>query len=162
AGAPIDFHAGEPVIHELLRALAPGGDLRFYEALVAADGGVLKGSRMLAGFITIRPADEVSRQLSLLAHLDDRRHVDRYPEFEDWYKHTQDIPGAFYLWIVEHLFRDNALINGSLEIAGRRVDLANIGVPLNLLAGASDHITPPDQVFAIASRARTPQELITR
>ena len=33
AGAPIDFHAGEPVVHEVLRHLAPGGDLRFYEAL---------------------------------------------------------------------------------------------------------------------------------
>ena len=25
AGAPIDFHAGEPVVHEVLRHLAPGG-----------------------------------------------------------------------------------------------------------------------------------------
>ncbi|MGN6167209.1 MAG: alpha/beta fold hydrolase, partial [Solirubrobacteraceae bacterium] len=31
AGAPIDFHAGEPVIHEVLRRLSPGGDLRYYE-----------------------------------------------------------------------------------------------------------------------------------
>src|SRR5450755_3411969 len=48
AGAPIDFHAGEPVVHEVLRRLAPGGDLRFYEALVRADGGVLKGEHMSA------------------------------------------------------------------------------------------------------------------
>ncbi|MEJ7718850.1 MAG: hypothetical protein WKF31_13130 [Thermoleophilaceae bacterium] len=45
--------------------------------------------------------------------------MERYRAFEDWFKHTQDIPGAFYLWIVEHLFRDNKLINGELEIAGR-------------------------------------------
>jgi pimeloyl-ACP methyl ester carboxylesterase len=48
AGALIDFHAGEPVVHEVLRRLAPGGDLRFYEALVKADGGVLKGEHMSA------------------------------------------------------------------------------------------------------------------
>ena len=29
AGAPIDFHCGEPVIHEVLSRLAPDGDLRF-------------------------------------------------------------------------------------------------------------------------------------
>jgi poly(3-hydroxybutyrate) depolymerase len=162
AGAPIDFHAGEPVIHEVLRHLAPGGDLRFYQALVAADGGVLKGEHMLAGFIMIQPADEISRQLALLMNLDDRHHVDRYSEFEDWFKDTQDIPGAFYLWIVEHLFRDNALISGSLEIGGRRVDLSHIDMPLNLLAGATDHITPPDQVFAIASLAATPEEHVNR
>jgi poly(3-hydroxyalkanoate) synthetase len=162
AGAPIDFHAGEPVIHEVLRQLAPHGDLRFYQALVAADGGVLKGEHMLAGFIMIQPADEVSRQIALLLNLDDKHHVDRYSEFEDWFKHTQDIPGGFYLWIVEHLFRDNALISGSLEIDGRRVDLTHIDMPLNLLAGATDHITPPDQVFAIASLASTPPELVKR
>ncbi len=160
AGAPIDFHAGEPVIHDVLRRLAPGGDLRFYEALVAAGGGVLKGGHMLAGFIAIKPGDEISRQLELLAHLDDPGHVARYREFEDWFKHTQDIPGAFYLWIVRHLFRDNELVRGSLKIANQRVDLAAINMPLHLLAGANDHITPPDQVFAIADHVSTPKSLL--
>jgi poly(3-hydroxybutyrate) depolymerase len=162
AGAPIDFHAGEPVIHEVLRRLAPAGELGFYEALVAAGGGVLKGEHMLSGFITIQPGAEISRQFELLALLDDPAHVARYREFEDWFKRTQDIPGAFYLWIVRHLFRDNELIRGALEIGGSRVTLANIDMPLNLLAGATDHITPPDQVFAIADIASTPGELVWR
>jgi poly(3-hydroxybutyrate) depolymerase len=33
---------------------------------------------------------------------------------------------------------------------------------LNLLAGAADHITPPDQVFALAAHASTPPEEILR
>ncbi len=162
AGAPIDFHAGEPVIHEVLRHLAPGGDLRFYEGLVKADGGVLKGEHMLAGFVLIQPGDEISRQLALLLNLDDPAHVARYSEFEDWFKHTQDIPGGFYLWIVEHLFRDNALVSGELRVRGRRVELSKLSMPLILLAGATDHITPPDQVFAIASLASTPPDLVLR
>jgi poly(3-hydroxyalkanoate) synthetase len=160
AGAPIDFHAGEPIVHELLRRLAPGGDLRFYEALVKADGGVLKGEHMLAGFITIQPADEISRQLQLLLHLDEPDYVGRYREFETWFKHTQDIPGEFYLWIVRHLFRDNALVSGSLRVRGQRVDLSRLDMPLMLLAGATDHITPPAQVFAVAALASTPPELV--
>jgi poly(3-hydroxybutyrate) depolymerase len=162
AGAPIDFHAGEPVIHEVLRRLAPGGDLRFYEMLVAADGGVLKGEHMLAGFVLIQPGAEISKQFELLLNADDDAHVARFREFEDWFKHTQDIPGGFYLWIVRHLFRDNALIRGSLRVRGRRVELANIDMPLNLLAGATDHITPPDQVFAMADYASTPREQVRR
>ena len=160
AGAPIDFHAGEPVVHEVLRHLAPGGDLRFYETLVAADGGVLKGEHMLAGFVLIQPADEISRQLQLLLHLDEPDYVARYREFEDWFKHTQDIPGEFYLWIIRHLFRDNALVSGSLRVRGKRVTLANLAMPLMLLAGATDHITPPDQVFATAALVSTPPELV--
>ena len=162
AGAPIDFHAGEPVIHELVRVFAPGGDLGYYEGLVASGGGVLKGEHMLAGFVSIQPRDEVSRQLELLLNLNDAAHVDRYAEFEDWFKHTQDIPGAFYLWIVRHLFRDNELAAGTLRVKGRRVSLSDIAAPLNLLAGATDHITPPDQVFAIAELASTPANHIQR
>jgi poly(3-hydroxyalkanoate) synthetase len=162
AGAPIDFHAGEPVIHEVVRRLAPGGDLRFYERLVALDGGVLKGEHMLAGFVLIQPGAEISKQFELLMNVDDAAHVARFREFEDWFKHTQDIPGGFYLWIVRHLFRDNELISGSLEVRGRRVDLASIDMPLNLLAGATDHITPPDQVFALADYASTPPKLVRR
>ena len=162
AGAPIDFHAGEPVIHEVVKRLAPGGDLRFYEMLVAANGGALRGEDMLTGFIMLQPGEEISRQLGLLRHLHDADHVARYEQFEDWFKHTQDIPGAFYLWIVRHLFADNELVAGTLTARGRRIDLGQIAMPLHLLAGATDHITPPDQVFAIAGHASTPPELIRR
>jgi poly(3-hydroxyalkanoate) synthetase len=156
AGAPIDFHCGEPVIHAALKALCPGGNLAFYRSLVDAGGGVLRGDHMLAGFVLINPDNEVARQLALLANVRDAEHVERYREFEDWFKHSQPIPGAFYLWIVEHLFRDNELIAGTLEVGGDRVDLGRIQCPLNLLGGATDHITPPDQVFAVADYAGTP------
>ena len=117
---------------------------------------------MLAGFILIKPDNEIGRQLQLLANLDDAKHVERYREFEDWFKHTQAIPGGFYLWIVEHLFRDNELIAGALEVGGERVDLGRIDCPLNLLAGATDHITPPDQVFALADCVATAEPDILR
>jgi pimeloyl-ACP methyl ester carboxylesterase len=71
AGAPIDFHAGEPVIHAALRWLAPGDNLAFYRRLVAAAGGVLRGEHMLAGFIAINSDNEIARQMQLLANLDD-------------------------------------------------------------------------------------------
>ena len=151
AGAPIDFLVGGPVIGDYVQALPPA----FYEGLVALGGGVLPGELLLGGFIVINPTSEVARQLALLAALDDPAHVARYAEFEDWFKHTQDLPGAFYLWIVEHLFRRNALIAGELEIGGERVDLGRIDAPLFLLGGAADHITPPPQVFALADHAST-------
>ena len=162
AGAPIDFHAGEPVIGEALRWLAPNGDLSLYEALVDAGGGVLKGRHMLSGFIMIQPGAEISRQLELLCQLGDAQHLARYSEFEDWFKHTQDIPGSFYLWIVRRLFSDNALIAGELEIGGRKVALDRLDMPLYLLAGATDHITPPAQVFALADHASTPPDQVRR
>jgi poly(3-hydroxyalkanoate) synthetase len=162
AGAPIDFHAGDAAIHAAVRHFAPTGDLAFYRALVASGGGVFKGDSMLAAFILLKPEDELGRQTQLLANIRDRAHVERYRHFEDWFRHTQDIPGRFYLWIVEHLFRDNALVRGRLRVGDELVDLSRIICPINLLAGAKDHITPPDQVWALQSAVGTPTNDITR
>lgn len=161
AGAPIDFAAGSPPIGDWVGALG-GGDLGFYKDLVAKAGGVLPGKHMLAGFIAMKPESEIEKNLQLLTHLDDAEHVARYQEFEDWFKHVQDIPGAFYLWIIEHLFRDNKLIKGTLMIGGERVDMQRITCPVNLLGGATDHITPPSQVFAAADHVGTDPAEITK
>jgi poly(3-hydroxybutyrate) depolymerase len=161
AGAPIDFHAGDAVIRDYVQLLSPA-DLGFYQDVVRLGGGVMKGEFMLNGFIAIKPENEVAKHLQLLANIHDAEHVTRHRAFEDWFKHTQDIPGAFYLWIVEHLFRDNALIRGELTVDGARVDLRRISCPLNLLAGETDHITPPPQVFALAGAVSTAPQHITR
>ncbi|MFC4944379.1 DUF3141 domain-containing protein [Pseudonocardia sp. GCM10023141] len=162
AGAPIDFHAGESVIASSTRALGGLFGLAPYRAIVALGGGNMPGSAPLANFIAIQPQSEIGRQLDLLNNITDDAHVARYRVFEDWFKHTQDIPGAFYLWLVEHLFQRNELIAGDLVIAGRRADLRAITCPLFLLAGSTDHITPPAQLFAAAAAVGTPGELVTQ
>lgn len=162
AGAPIDFHAGNAVIGDWVQALGGTGSLAFYEWAVRQGSGVLKGEFILNGFIGIQPESELKKQLQLMLHLDKPDHVERYQAFENWFKHTQDLPGAFYLWIVEHLFRDNKLITGQLEIGGEKVDLGRITSPLYLLAGAVDHITPPAQVFAMEAAVSTPKRQILK
>jgi poly(3-hydroxyalkanoate) synthetase len=162
AGAPIDFHAGESVIASSTRTLTSAFGLAPYRALVAMGGGNMPGRAVLTNFIAIQPQSEIARQMQLLENIDDRAHVERYRVFEDWFKHTQDIPGAFYLWLVEHLFWRNELISGELVVDGRRAHLANITCPLFLLAGSTDHITPPPQLFAAAEAVGTPRDRIHR
>jgi len=162
AGAPIDFHAGEPLIHEWMQVLSPQRDLEFYRGMVRSNGGILPGQFLLNGFIAMQPANELDRQLQLLAHIHEPAHVARYRTFEAWFQHTQPIPGAFYLWIVEHLFQNNELIAGTLQVGDRTVDLSDITCPLNLLAGATDHITPPPQVYALADYAGTAPALVVQ
>ena len=163
AGAPVDFHAGEPLIHDWMGVLSPGRNLDFYRDMVKSNNGLLPGRFLLAGFMAMQPNNELDRQLQLLAHLHEPAHVARYRTFEAWFKHTQPIPGAFYLWIVEHLFQNNELIAGTLRVGDDTVDLRRITCPLYLLAGAADHITPPPQVYALADYAGTnPAEIVKR
>jgi poly(3-hydroxybutyrate) depolymerase len=162
AGAPIDFHAGEPLIHDWLKFLTPSGELSYYRSVVEANGGVLPGRFLLDGFKMLQPDQELSRRLELATHLRDPEHVERYRKFEDWFQWTQALPGAFYLWVVEHLFMKNSLIKRELVVEGKNVDLANISCPLFLMAGQADHITPADQVWALADHVTTPVDRIGR
>lgn len=162
AGAPIDFHAGEPLIHDWIRLISPMGQMDFYRAAVMANGGILPGDFLLSGFKLMQPEAESDRQMALLAHIHDPKHIERYQKFEDWFQWTQPIPGAFYLWIVEHLFMRNELLHGNLVVEGRTVDLTEIHCPLYLLAGANDHITPPPQVFALEDFVSTPKDEVTK
>jgi poly(3-hydroxyalkanoate) synthetase len=158
AGAPIDFHAGESLIAASTKFLTGAMGMAPYQMLVAVNGGNMSGRAVLANFILMQPQTELGRQLALYENLEDPQHLERYRVFEDWFKHTQDIPGAFYLWLVERLFHRNELIDGRLVVDGRRADLANITCPLFLLAGARDHITPPAQLFAATGAVGTPRQ----
>ena len=125
--------------------------------MVAAGRGNMPGQFVLNGFIALRPDAEIAKHVDLLRHLDDPAAVARYQVFEDWFKHTQDVPGTFYLWLVEHLFAGNELITGDLVVGGERVDLGALSCPLFLLGGATDHITPPVQVFRGRGRGLDPR-----
>ena len=162
AGAPIDFHAGETPIGASSRVLNQRFGELPYRAMVAMGRGVMPGSFVLGGFIAIRPDAEVAKHVDLLRNLDDQDAINRYEAFEDWFKHTQDVSGTFYLWLVEHLFAGNELVEGTLEVDGRRVDMRDIRCPLFLLGGATDHITPPVQVFAAADHVSTPASDVVR
>ncbi len=155
--APIDFSAGEGPLNDYV-ALMSNLHVSPYQAMVDAGGGLLRGEAMLAGFIALAPEEEGKKHLDLLLEMHDPDFVRRYAEFEDWFKYTQDISGAFYLWIVEHLFAGNELVAGTLEVDGRRVDLGAITSPVTILAGSRDHITPPPQAFALADHVGTAPE----
>jgi len=154
--APIDFHAGMGPLLDNVALSAPYGGAP-YRAIVEAGGGVLRGEVMVGGFIALAPEDEWKKQLDLLLGLRDPDYVARYAEFEDWFKWTQDISGAFYLWIVEHLFEGNELVAGRLRVGDETVDLRRITCPVNVLGGTRDHITPPEQALALADHVGTPR-----
>jgi poly(3-hydroxyalkanoate) synthetase len=68
--------------------------------------------------------------------------------FRNWYASTVDLPGTYYLQVVEHLFKENRLATGRFVALGRRIDLSNLRCPLSLLAARDDDVVAPEQVFA--------------
>lgn len=146
AAAPIDFHAGNSKIQQYVTVLP----LSYYEFLVNLGNGIMKGSSILQGFKSLNFFDRYFNDyLKLYNNINDDEYVKRYRRFRDWYEWTQDLPGKFYLEIVDKLFKKNLLIQDKLIINDRKVKLSNISCPLFLIAGQKDDITLEEQLFNI-------------
>lgn len=162
AGAPIDTRRGSPQLQQWLGIVSPLRMLSAHRQLVAMHGGILPGRYQLTGFKAMEPGGEIERLARLLGNAHDLDELAHYAKFADWFEHTQDIPGAFYLWVVKHLFARNELAAGTLSVAGKRVDLSRIRCPIYMIAGERDHITPAPQVWSLEDCVSTDRREMTR
>ena len=159
AGSPIDTDAGEGAIKEAAHTLP----MRFYEGLVHAGGGLMKGAFMLEGFKNMHPATQYFDKFAdLYEQIDDPSYVARFEHFERWYEYTINLPGSWYLQVIREMFKENQLATGRFVGLGKRLSLKRITCPVYLLAGASDDITPKEQVFAAEKLLGTPPTQISK
>ncbi|MDE2361099.1 MAG: alpha/beta fold hydrolase [Hyphomicrobiales bacterium] len=153
AGSPIDTHAGDGPLKQMVESLPAS----FYDNLVDAGGGLMRGQTMLAGWKNMHPTEQfLGKYIDLYANLGDESYLKRTETFERWYENPVDLPGRYYLQAIKRLFRDNELARGAFVALGRRVTLKDVSCPLYLLAGEADDITTPEQVFAAAKLVATP------
>lgn len=146
--AAIDFRAGDGPLPGMVDALPQ----RAYEAMVALGGGTMRGELLNQGFDLLQAWDRmVVGPLRDWNRAFDGRYRERQDRLSRWYDSRKDLAGPMYLSVVDDLFRNNRLIKGELVLDGETepVDLARITCPLALVAGTRDHITPPEQVWAL-------------
>jgi poly(3-hydroxyalkanoate) synthetase len=84
--------------------------------------------------------------------------------FRDWYEWTVDLPGTYYLEVVERLFKENELATGRFVALGKKIDLGEVSCPIFLLAAQDDELVAPEQILAtehlVGSPARHVRKLI--
>ena len=159
AGAPIDTDAGEGAVKQMAHDLP----MRFFEEMVNLGNGRMPGSFMLAGWKNMHPEQQyVDKYLDLYTHIEDRNYVERTEAFERWYENPVDLPGTFYLQAVAQLFKENRLAKGTFGALGRNVDLRDITMPLHLVAGEHDDITPRESLLRAESLVGTPKGAIEK
>ncbi|MGO9311734.1 MAG: alpha/beta fold hydrolase [Syntrophobacteraceae bacterium] len=152
AGSPIDAHAGGGKIQEALK-FTP---LSFFEALVDANGGTYPGQMQLLGFKLLNPLERFwGDYLKLFSAYGDFGFVARNHLFSNWYEYVQDLPGRWFMQIVEGLFYKNGLCKNKLTVLGRQVNLSKIACPVIMIGGTKDDITLPEQVFALGGCVST-------
>jgi poly(3-hydroxybutyrate) depolymerase len=82
--------------------------------------------------------------------------------FQDWYAWTVDLPGRFYLEVVENIYKRNELATGCFVALGQRIDLKRLRIPLFLLAARDDEVVAPAQLFAAEHLVATPAESLRK
>ncbi|MGA8760787.1 MAG: alpha/beta fold hydrolase [Stellaceae bacterium] len=159
AGAPIDTDAGNGPVKRMAHAYPTA----FYQELVELGGGLMRGATMLRGWKNMHPEQNyIQKHVDLYEHVDDPAYLKKEETFESWYENPIDLPGRWYLQALVQLFKENRLAKGSFVGLGRRLDLKDITCPVYLLAGASDDITTPEQVFNAGKYVGTPKEQIEK
>ena len=156
AGAPIDVAAADSG----LSRLATRTPISIFAELLKVGDGRLLGQMMLdlwgpaptekaaiRGELQIEAADPGAALSPQESELHER--------FRKWYDWTVDLPGIYYLEVVQWLYKENRLAQGTFFALGRRIDLAQVKLPLLLLAGRDDQIIAPPQVLSTASLVGT-------
>jgi poly(3-hydroxyalkanoate) synthetase len=145
AGAPIDIAAGDSNLSEL----AHKTPIAIFRELVDLGRGRILGQHALQFWAANFPEREAIRELLQSPHATGSEAFERLEaRFRDWYTSTLDLPGAYYLQVVEHLFKENRLATGRFVALGREVDLSELRCPLFLLAAQDDDVVAPEQIFA--------------
>ena len=156
AGAPIDVHAGASVLSRTAADLP----LAMFEEMVRLGDGRVLGHRVLELWGPALDADEADRVLQVSPEPEVPQWRELHNRFREWYGWTIDLPGAFYLQVVEWLFKENRIATGRFVALGRTINLSDLRVPLFLLAARDDELVPPDQLLATAGLVGTSKHAV--
>jgi len=143
AGAPIDVSVPS-ALSQAVATLAP----QLFESMVDTGSGLVSGQHMRDTWRRSQTQAQDALQLDATDDLLQR--------FETWNTTTLDLPGTYYLEVVNAIFRENRIAAGHFIALGHRIDPASVTVPVFLLAGADDEVVPAAQALATASLVGTP------
>jgi polyhydroxyalkanoate synthase len=150
--AQTDFsEAGE------LSVFVDEAQLKALEAQMAGAGGVLPGSRMAGAFNMLR-ANDLIWSFVINNYL-----LGRQPMAFDllyWNSDTTRMPEKLHLSYLRECYQKNALAKGEMTLAGVRLDLGRIKVPVYVQSAKEDHIAPAVSVFKGARLFGGPKRFI--
>ncbi|MBR1173664.1 alpha/beta fold hydrolase [Bradyrhizobium sp. KB893862 SZCCT0404] len=152
-GAPVDLS-----IESSLSRLARNAPELVYDQLVARGGGNVSGEEMLRFWSRTPSREDIAAALQ--RELADEEGAALLARFDHWNVETLDLPGSYYLEIVNRIFRENRIAGGDFVALGRRVDLKDVKAPVFLLAGLDDDVVPATQALATAALVGTPPAFI--
>jgi poly(3-hydroxyalkanoate) synthetase len=159
AAAPVDIEAGA----SSLSLLAQSTPMETFRELVRLGKGFARGGEALQFWgMALESGEHVHDLLQSDLPRDSAEFAALISAFRAWSARVLDLPGAYYLEVVEKFYKRNELAKGEFTALGRRIDLGEMRCPLYLIAARDDEVTAPEQTFACAHLVGTTREKIRR
>lgn len=109
-----------------------------------SERGYLEGKRMAAAFNSLR-ANDLIWPYFVNNYL---RGKEPFPfDLLFWNSDSTRMPAANHSFYLRGCYLENRLAEGTMEIAGVKLDLKKVTIPVYNLATREDHIAPPKSVF---------------
>jgi poly(3-hydroxyalkanoate) synthetase len=157
-GAPIDIAAAK----SSLSNFAADVPLRMFHELVRLGKGIVHGRQMLGMWGFSHGPNEADVTLQTRQDVDPKRWQELAERFRRWHAETVDLPGSFFLQVVEWLFKENRIAEARFVALGQCIDLSKLTTPICLLAGTDDEVVSVDQLFAVARLVGTRDEYLLK
>lgn len=138
---PVDFRTPENLLTKWIEHV----DL---DALIATTGNV-SGDMLNAAFLALMPYRLMSQKyVDVLDQIDagsreSIKALENFLRMEKWIFDSPDQPGEMFRQFTTRFYKENRLIEGTLELGGRRVDLKNVSMPVLNIYATQDHVVPP-------------------
>lgn len=133
---PVDFQTDKDTLSKWSQSLD-------VDALVDTMGNV-PGELMNGAFVSLMPFRLNSQKyVDLLDAASNPAQLENFVRMEKWIFDSPDQPGEMFRQFVTWCYKENRLKAGTLELAGERVDLKHIKVPVLNVYALQDHLVPP-------------------
>jgi poly(3-hydroxybutyrate) depolymerase len=146
AGAPVDITAAPSA----LSVLAEDSPLAIFRELVRLGDGLVPGRKVLKFWgPQAVSTDDIRHALQIGQPMDAAAFGLLEARFRDWYAWTVDLPGGYFLDVVDKIYKRNEIAAGRFVALGQKIDVATVHVPIYLLAARDDELVAPAQLFAV-------------
>ncbi len=156
-GAPVDMRA-ESELSRLVAKIPCTG----FDELVRRGDGIVSGRHMIQLWSNALVGHDLEELLQRALTCEPAERGKYRERFRAWDDTPLDLPGAYYLQVVNWIFKQNRIAEDRFVALGRTVRLADVTVPLFLLTADDDEVVPAAQTLATARLVGTPAALVEK